>query len=71
MKVESVYCRFGLYQRNDETFSLVSQMVMAQTPSANKRKQYEIRDHDVLGTGSFEKVMVRGRSVSESRVYTF
>jgi len=38
-------------------FSLVSQKVMAQPLSANKKKQYDIRD--VLGTGSFGKVMVR------------
>ncbi|KAH9970672.1 kinase-like domain-containing protein [Russula compacta] len=36
-------------------FSLVSQKVMHQPPSANKKKNYEI--HDVLGTGSFGKVM--------------
>ena len=41
-------------------FSLVSQKVMAQPPSANKKKQYDIRD--VLGTGSFGKVMVRVRA---------
>jgi calcium/calmodulin-dependent protein kinase I len=44
-------------------FSLVSQKVMSQPPSANKKKQYEI--HEVLGTGSFGQVMVRAR-----RVYT-
>jgi hypothetical protein len=41
-------------------FSLVSQKVMPQPPSANKKKQYEI--HEVLGTGSFGKVMVRARA---------
>ena len=44
-------------------FSLVSQKVMSQPPSANKKKQYEI--HEILGTGSFGRVMVRAR-----RVYT-
>jgi len=37
-------------------FSLVSQEVVTQPPSANKKKQYEIRD--VLGTGTFGKAMV-------------
>ncbi|KAF8502686.1 kinase-like domain-containing protein, partial [Russula emetica] len=36
-------------------FSRVSQKVMLQPPSANKKKNYEI--HGVLGTGSFGKVM--------------
>jgi calcium/calmodulin-dependent protein kinase I len=36
--------------------SLVSQKVMPQPASANKKKNYEIQD--VLGTGSFGKVMV-------------
>ncbi|KAI0246870.1 kinase-like domain-containing protein [Lactifluus subvellereus] len=36
-------------------FSLVSQKVLPQPPSANKKKQYEI--HNVLGTGAFGKVM--------------
>ncbi|KAF8472259.1 Pkinase-domain-containing protein [Russula ochroleuca] len=36
-------------------FSRVSQKVMPQPPSANKKKDYEI--NDVLGTGSFGKVM--------------
>jgi hypothetical protein len=36
-------------------FSLVSQKVMA-PPSANKKKNYEI--NEVLGQGSFGKVMV-------------
>ncbi|KAH9963648.1 kinase-like domain-containing protein, partial [Russula dissimulans] len=35
--------------------SLVSQKVMSQPPSANKKKNYEI--HEVLGTGAFGKVM--------------
>jgi len=39
-----------------EMFSLVSQKVMPQPPSANKKKNYEIEE--VLGTGSFGKVMV-------------
>ena len=57
--------RFGYHQRNkNEMFSLVSQKVMAQPPSANKKKQYDIRE--VLGTGSFGKVMVRVRA---PRVY--
>jgi hypothetical protein len=43
-------------------FSLVSQKVLAQPPSANKKKQYEIRD--VLGAGSFGKVMVRVKTLS-------
>jgi len=34
-------------------FLLVSQEVMAQPPSAHKKKQYEICD--VLGTGTFGK----------------
>jgi calcium/calmodulin-dependent protein kinase I len=38
-------------------FSLVSQKVLPQPPSASKKKNYEIQD--VLGTGSFGKVMVR------------
>jgi hypothetical protein len=41
-------------------FSLVSQKVMPQPPSANKKKNYEIQE--VLGTGSFGKVMVRPSS---------
>lgn len=36
-------------------FSRVSQKVMPQPPSANKKKNYEIQE--VLGTGSFGKVM--------------
>ena len=57
--------RFGYCQRNNnKMFLLVSQKVMAQPPSANKKKQYDIRD--VLGTGSFGKVMVRVRA---PRVY--
>ncbi|KAI0280894.1 kinase-like domain-containing protein [Russula aff. rugulosa BPL654] len=36
-------------------FSLVSQKVLPQPPSANKKKNYEIQE--VLGTGSFGKVM--------------
>ena len=39
-----------------EIFSLVSQTVLQQPPSANKKKNYEIQE--VLGTGSFGKVMV-------------
>jgi hypothetical protein len=39
-----------------EMFSLVSQKVLPQPPSANKKKNYEIQE--VLGTGSFGKVMV-------------
>ena len=42
-------------------FSLVTQKVMPQPPSANKKKNYEI--HEVLGTGSFGKVMVRTRTI--------
>ena len=38
LKVESLYCH------DNEMFSLVSQMVIAQPPSANKKKQYKIRD---------------------------
>ena len=38
---------------------------MAQLPSANRKKQYEIQD--VLGIGPFGSVMVR---VRVSRVYT-
>jgi hypothetical protein len=38
-------------------FSLVSEKVLHQPPSAIKKKQYEI--HNVLGTGAFGKVMVR------------
>jgi len=50
--------RFGYYQRNDnEMLSLVSQKVMAPLPSANKKKQYEIRK--VLAC--LEKVMVHVR----------
>ena len=57
--------RTGHYQRNDNyMFSLVSQKVMAQPPSANKKYQYEIRR--VLCTGSFGKVMV---CVRASRAY--
>jgi hypothetical protein len=41
-------------------FSRVSQKVMPQPLSANKKKNYEI--HEVLGTGSFGKVMVRPSS---------
>jgi calcium/calmodulin-dependent protein kinase I len=41
-------------------FSLVSQKVLPQPPSANKKKNYEIQE--VLGTGSFGKVMVRPSS---------
>ena len=37
--------------------SLVSQKVLSQPSTANKKKQYEM--HNVLGTGSFGKVMVR------------
>jgi hypothetical protein len=44
-------------------FSLVSQKVISQPPSTNKKMQHEI--HEVFGTGSFGKVMVRAR-----RVYT-
>ena len=52
--------RFGYCQRNNNgMFSLVSQKVMVQLPSANKKKQYEI--HNVLGTARLEKVMVRVR----------
>jgi calcium/calmodulin-dependent protein kinase I len=40
-------------------FSRVSQKVMPQPPSANKKKNYEIQE--VLGTGSFGKVMVGSR----------
>jgi len=67
LKVEREHShRFGLYQRNDsEMFSHVSLKVMAQPPSANRKKQYEI--HNVLGTGPFGSVMVRMRV---SRVYT-
>ena len=37
--------RFGYYERNDnEMLSLISQKVMAPLPSANKKKQYEIRE---------------------------
>lgn len=36
--------------------SRVSYKVMPQPPSANKKKDYEI--NEVLGTGSFGKVMV-------------
>jgi len=50
--------RFGYYQRNDnEMLSLVSQKVMAPLPSANKKKQYNIRKVLVC----LEKVMVRVR----------
>jgi calcium/calmodulin-dependent protein kinase I len=42
-------------------FSLVTQKVMPQPPSANKKKNYEI--HEVLGTGSFGKVMVRASAI--------
>jgi len=49
--------RFGYYQRNNnKMFLLISQEVMAQLPSANKTKQYEICN--VLGTGTFRKAMV-------------
>ena len=52
--------RFGYCQRNNNgMFSLVSQKVMVQLPSANKKKQYEIRN--ILGTARLEKVMVRVR----------
>jgi len=56
IKVESVYRqRFGYYQRNrNKMFSLASQPVMAQQPSTNKKKQFEIRDA-LVGTGSSEK----------------
>ena len=54
------------YQRNNnEMFSLGSRKVIAQPPSANKKKQYNICD--VLGTGLFGKVMVQVRA---SQVYT-
>jgi len=46
--------RSGYCQRNNNgMFSLVSKKVMVQLPSANKKKQYEIRN--VLGTSSFGK----------------
>jgi len=52
--------RFGYCQRNNnEVFLRVSQKLMAQLPSVNKKTQYGIRD--VLGTGSFGKNMVRVR----------
>jgi calcium/calmodulin-dependent protein kinase I len=38
--------------------SLVSQKVLSQPSSANKKKQYEM--HNVLGTGTFGKVVVCG-----------
>jgi len=44
-----------LLHSSTEMFSRVSQKVMLQPPSANKKKNYEI--HGVLGTGSFGKVM--------------
>jgi len=47
-------------------FSLVSKKVMPQPASANKKKNYEI--HDVLGTGSFGKVMVFDPSSPSSHV---
>jgi len=57
LKVEREHShRFGYHQHNGEIFSLVSQKVMAQPPSADKKKQCEICD--VLGTGSFVKAMV-------------
>jgi hypothetical protein len=43
-----------------EMFSRVSEKVLPQPPSANKKKNYEIQE--VLGTGSFGKVMVRPSS---------
>jgi len=54
---------FGYCQRNNN--GMFSQKVMVQLPSANKKKQYEIRN--VLGTARLEKVMVR---VRVCRVYT-
>ena len=43
-----------------DMFSRVSEKVLPQPPSANKKKNYEIQE--VLGTGSFGKVMVRPSS---------
>ena len=61
--------RIGYYQRNDnEMFSLVSQKVMAQPPSANKKKQYEIRD--VLGSRDLLVWKSHGTCESLSGVYT-
>jgi hypothetical protein len=63
-KVESLYCH------DNEMFSLVSQMVIAQPPSANKKKAVQDPRCPRERLARLEKVMVCV-SLSVSRVYTF
>lgn len=61
-RVDKSSAEVSTFSYSTPMLSLVTQKVLSQPSSANKKKQYEM--HNVLGTGTFGKVVVRALRAS-------